>query len=112
MKTVLQSKDTATDLVLYMAMELSHKKWKLGLSNGEHIRVKTIAAGDWSALRAEVELTKTKLNCPGALVVAASACAALALWHWRANCRLRCGVIWNTARCRKGPCSRRNNTQR
>lgn len=65
MKTVLQSKDTATDLVLYMAMELSHKKWKLGFSNGEHIRVKTIAAGDWSALRAEVELTKTKLNCPG-----------------------------------------------
>ena len=65
MKTVLQSKDTATDLVLYMAMELSHKKWKLGFSKGEHIRVKTIAAGDWPALHAEIELTKTKRNCPG-----------------------------------------------
>jgi len=63
MKTVLQSKDNANDRVLYMAMELSAKKWKLGFSNSARIRVKTIAAGDWPALRAEIELTKTKLNC-------------------------------------------------
>lgn len=48
MKTVLQSKDNATDPVLYMAMELSNKKWKLGFSNGERIRVVTLAAGDWA----------------------------------------------------------------
>ncbi len=65
MKTVLQSKDNATYPVLYMAMELSNKKWKLGFSNGEKMRVKTIDAGDWDALSAEIELTKTKLNKPG-----------------------------------------------
>jgi transposase len=63
MKTVLQSKDTATYPALYMAMELSNKKWKLGFSNGERIRVKTIAAGDWPALLLEIELAKAKLNC-------------------------------------------------
>ena len=63
MKTVLQSKDNANDPVLYMAMELSNKKWKLGFSNGEKMRVKTIDAGDWDALQAEIERAKTKLNC-------------------------------------------------
>jgi len=64
MKTVLQSKDNAFNPVLYMAFELSDKKWKLGFSNGERIRLKTINAGDWSALLAEIERAKAKLNCP------------------------------------------------
>ena len=34
MKTVLQSKDNATYPVLYMAMELSNKKWKLAFGDG------------------------------------------------------------------------------
>ncbi len=63
MKTVLQHKDNATNPVLYIAFELSNKKWKLGFSNGEKMRVKTIDAGDWKALQAEIELTKTKLHC-------------------------------------------------
>jgi transposase len=63
MKTVLQSKDNANHPVLYMAMELSNSKWKLGFCNGEKIRVKTIDAGDWKALQAEIELAKHKLGC-------------------------------------------------
>jgi len=63
MKTVLQSKDTSIHPVLYMAMELSHKNWKLGFSNGDKIRVKTIAARDWPALQDEIELAKNKLSC-------------------------------------------------
>jgi len=63
MKTVLQSKDNANDRVLYMAMELSNKKWKLGFSNSEKMRVKTIDACDWDALQAETERAKIKLDC-------------------------------------------------
>lgn len=63
MKTVLQHKDNATNQVLYIAFELSNKKWKLGFSNGEKMRVKTIDAGNWEALHAEIELAKTKLHC-------------------------------------------------
>ena len=62
MKTVLQRKDNAIHPVLYMAMELSHKKWKLGFSNGERKRVKTVDARDWKALLAEIELAKNKLS--------------------------------------------------
>jgi len=63
MKTVLQSKDNAFHTVLYMAMELSHKKWKLGFSNGEKMRVITIDARDWVGLQAAIEQAKHKLCC-------------------------------------------------
>lgn len=46
-----------------MAMELSNRKWKLGFSQGERIRVKTIEAGDWPALQLEIEQAKSKLHC-------------------------------------------------
>lgn len=63
MTTVLQDKDNAFFNVLYIAFELSNSKWKLGFSNGEKIRIKTIEAGDWSALLSEIALAKTKLGC-------------------------------------------------
>ena len=63
MKTVLQSKDNAIYSVLYIAFELSDKKWKLAFGNGERTRMKTIAAGDWSALLREIEWAKAKLYC-------------------------------------------------
>nr|VFK62124.1 MAG: hypothetical protein BECKUNK1418G_GA0071005_10226 [Candidatus Kentron sp. UNK]VFK70282.1 MAG: hypothetical protein BECKUNK1418H_GA0071006_10266 [Candidatus Kentron sp. UNK] len=34
MTTVLQSKDYSDKAILYMSMELSNAKWKLGFSNG------------------------------------------------------------------------------
>ena len=63
MKAILQPKDSATYSKLYIAMELSNKKWKLGFSNGERMRVKTIDSGDWKALSFEIKQAKTKLNC-------------------------------------------------
>lgn len=62
MTAVLQSKDIANGLVLYMAMELSNKQWKLGFSNGAKVRQVTIAAGDWVALREAIKRAKEKLK--------------------------------------------------
>jgi len=63
MKAVLQHNDSATSSSLYIALELSNRKWKLGFSNGERRRIKTIEAGDWQALRDEIEQAKVRLNC-------------------------------------------------
>ncbi len=49
---------------LYMAMELSNKKWKLGFGNGAKIRRKTIDARDRQRCLEEVKLAKVKLKLP------------------------------------------------
>jgi len=48
--------------VLYMAMELSNRKWKLGFSNGARMRRKSIEARDQVRLLEEVLLAKRKLG--------------------------------------------------
>jgi transposase len=48
--------------VLYMAMELSNSKWKLGFSNGQRIRRKSIEARDRFGLVKEVELARYQLG--------------------------------------------------
>lgn len=50
--------------VLYMAMELSNRKWKLGFGNGVKMRCKTIEARDRARLLEEVVLAKRKLKLP------------------------------------------------
>jgi len=70
MKAALQTKDSVSGDVLYMALELSNKKWKLGFSNGEKIRTKTIDAGDWVNLRAEIEQARGKLGCSADCAIA------------------------------------------
>lgn len=50
--------------VLYMAMELSNRKWKLGLSNGVQVRRKSIEARDRWGLLEEVSRAKRKLGLP------------------------------------------------
>ena len=62
MTAVLEHKDNANGATLYMALELSDKKWKLGFSNGEKNRQKTMAAGDWVELHNQIELAKQKLR--------------------------------------------------
>lgn len=64
MTTILQSKDYSGKAVLYMAMELSNAKWKLGFSNGSRDRSVTIIAGDWKALSRQIDLAKEKLHLP------------------------------------------------
>ena len=62
MTAVLEMKDNANHTTLYMALELSNKKWKLGFSNGEKNRQVTIAAGDWVDLHTQMDLAKQKLR--------------------------------------------------
>jgi len=50
------------EAVLYMAMELSNSSWKLGFSNGQRTRRKSIEARDRVRLIEEVQLAKQKLG--------------------------------------------------
>lgn len=50
--------------VLYMAMELSNRTWKLGFSNGKRQRRKSIEARKRSRLVEEVARAKSKLGVP------------------------------------------------
>ncbi len=49
---------------LYMAMELSNSKWKLGFGNGTKIRRQSIDARDRQGCLEEVALAKDKLKLP------------------------------------------------
>jgi len=85
MKAVLQTKDSASGDVLYMALELSNKKWKLGFSNGGKIRTKTIDAGDWGGLEKEIEQSRTKLGCsPGCSIMSCYEAGRDGFWIHRA----------------------------
>jgi transposase len=50
--------------ILYMAMELSNKEWKLAFSVGGTIRKKTIAARNQAALPREIGKAKEKFDLP------------------------------------------------
>jgi transposase len=62
MTAILHHKDSANGGTLYMALELSNRKWKLGFSNGERSRITTIDAGDWVDLHRQMALAKQKLR--------------------------------------------------
>jgi len=59
-----QERGYEVNTTLYMAMELSNKKWKLGFGNGAKVRRKTIDARDRQRCLEEVSLAKVKLNLP------------------------------------------------
>ena len=66
MTAVLQSKDSVSGAVLYMALELSNKRWKLGFSNGARQRQVSIEAGDWGSLTDQITRAREKLGLPAA----------------------------------------------
>jgi len=59
-----QVKAYESGMVLYMAMELSNRKWKLGFGNGSKVRRKSIDARDRERCLEEVSLAKEKLKLP------------------------------------------------
>jgi len=59
-----QIKAYESGTVLYMAMELSNSKWKLGFGNGSKLRRKSIEARARGRLMEEVALAKQKLKLP------------------------------------------------
>ena len=62
MTTVLPSNTTEKGLVLYMALELSNKQWKLGFSGGRKRRQVTIESGNLLALIEQIGLAREKLG--------------------------------------------------
>lgn len=67
----VQAQGYEAGTVLYMAMELSHRKWKLGFSNGQRMRHKSIDARECLQLIEEVERAKHKLGLERAARVVA-----------------------------------------
>jgi transposase len=59
-QAALMTKDNAEEGRLYLALELSNKKWKIGFSDGKCVRarIRTIEARNFQALREEIEETK------------------------------------------------------
>src|SRR5215467_3700343 len=57
--------------ILYLAFELSQKKWKLGFSDGQkpQVRQVTINAGDLQACGEEIEKTKQRWGMAGKILV-------------------------------------------
>lgn len=64
-----QERGYESGMVLYMAMELSNKRWKLGFSNGSKTRRKSVEARNQIQLLEEVKLSKQKLGLPAAAAV-------------------------------------------
>ena len=62
MTAILNDEVTTNETVLYMALELSSKKWRLGFSDGAKQRQVTVVAGDWHGLSAQMALAKTKFK--------------------------------------------------
>ena len=57
-KETLRREDTTKEEVLHLAFELSQNKWKLGFSDGNKVRFKTIIARNLDHLQEEVEKAK------------------------------------------------------
>jgi transposase len=65
MATVLKVQDSGSAGVLYMALELSNSRWKLGFSDGDKMRLKTIEAGDLEALEQEIDKSRERFRLAG-----------------------------------------------
>jgi transposase len=66
-RAALKTEHNAKESRLYLAIELSRKKWKLGLSDGKaaRARIRTIEARDIQALREEIEQAKKHFGLEG-----------------------------------------------
>lgn len=66
MKTTTRDKEYSAEGVLYLALELSVSKWKLGstVAQGQKPRIKTIEAGDLEALHEEIFRARERFELP------------------------------------------------
>lgn len=62
MQATPQTEIPAAGQTLYMALELSNRKWKLGFSDGNKWRQRTITAGDQEAILLEIAGAKAKFG--------------------------------------------------
>lgn len=66
-QAALMTEHNANKQRLYLSIELSRKKWKLGFSDGRaaRARIRTIEARDFQRLREEIEQAKTHFGVEG-----------------------------------------------
>src|SRR5215831_10914508 len=66
----VQAKDNNED-ILYLALELSRKKWKLGFSDGKQPQIREVAigAGDLESCGKEIEKAKQRFGMKGSVKV-------------------------------------------
>ena len=64
MTAVLNNNDNVNETILYMALELSNKTWRLGFGQGKKVRQVTIESCHWSDLTSAIETAKSKLSLP------------------------------------------------
>ena len=62
MATNLEQQNSGNATVLYMALELSNHWWKLGFSDCDKMRIKTIEAGDLEALEQEIDKSRARFR--------------------------------------------------
>lgn len=81
----VQTQDYEVDTVLYMAMELANRSWKLAFSTGEKVRRRSMPARERGRLLEEVQLAKGRLGAkPDARVVVCYEAGRDGHWiyHW------------------------------
>jgi len=61
--------DQACQMALFVALELSNKKWNLVLSDGDKRRLVTIAAGDLVTLGEAIAKAKARFGMPGGVPI-------------------------------------------
>jgi len=63
-KETAQQQFIGSSSILYVAFELSNKKWKLGFSVGlgQKVRIRTIDSGDLIALKSEIALARKRFH--------------------------------------------------
>jgi len=66
-----QGQEKSSAEILYVALELSRKEWKLGFSDGKKPQIRKVAikAGDLEAFKREIEKAKQRLGMAGAAEV-------------------------------------------
>lgn len=83
---------------LYLTFELSNKNWKLGFSTGTSLRIRTIAAGDVTALQKELATTLTKWNLSTVQVVSLYEAGRDGFWlHRYLNSQGYCSYVVDPA---------------
>ena len=82
---------SAAAAVLYMALELSKSKWKVGFSDGRRQRVVNVPGGDVQALAEAIERAKAKF-CLSAAVRVVSCYEAGRDGFWLHRWLLGCGI--------------------
>ncbi len=63
MKNLQVKPEDATHSDLYIVFEFTNTEWRLIFNKGNQQRIVSLEIGDWMGLKAEIEITKIRLDC-------------------------------------------------